>query len=420
MRTGNVSCGRAKPQDLGHMVFTTCTGQIQTTNQETALDRVISAVNFVDPGLDFFEIFVWLDFPEKEFPGRLPIAPRSDLAGKSQPYCRIGNGQSLFAAKLVEESYATAETRDVEKVYGILIRYTPKANGMAAFPRAPRETSVAMAVARGNSILFYPHSNALFACECLFGPAYCDSVVSTYLESLVPGLREPRWTLDRMPPNGFHVDFPDEDDERLKDAIFSDGVRIWPESPKLIYGCDWANFREIALHMYKEWLYGEFLLLHFFGNSVFGKRTIEPPEAIARHPTLRDWFNNEPYRPPDPAADKAPLGRRPSFPMSETRGQADKSLFLEQLAAGEAARFSTNWTLVVSWKIRREIGRFFGARHHRGDERADAPFMDLNNALDQSGFMKALLADIGNTGSLAACREAIRANRERGYDFPMP
>ena len=188
------------------------------------------------------------------------------------------------------------------------------------------------------------------------------------------------------------VDFPDDSDERLKNEVFSGGARFWPESPKLVYGCDWENFREFLLGRYKEWLIEGCELLTFFGNDACGKRLIEPREAVARHPTLRDWLNNGPIRSFDPVEDSTPPILRPSFPSWEKRSQGDVSMQLEKFAAGEAARKVTNRNALVSWKLRIDIGRFFGARYHSGDERASGAFLRLNKAIDEGGFLKALMA----------------------------
>ncbi len=393
------------------MSLQSCIGKIETTDQETALDRVISAVNFVDPGLDFFEVFVWIDFPEKHFPVLLPISAACHMGHKYLPYYRLRKGQGLFTAKMVEESYAAKAARGAERVYGILVKYTPKEGCMAPFPRAPDEPTAAAAVARGRTIYLFPQTDTLSACHNLYGHLNSPAFVCAPFDELVPNLEMPRWTIDRVPPNGVLVDFPDDADERLKNEVFSGGARIWPESPKLVYGCDWENFREFLLGCYKEWLIEGCELLTFFGNDACGKRLIEPREAVARHPTLRDWLNNGPIRSFDPVEDSTPPILRPSFPSWEKRSQADVSMQLEKFAAGEAARKVTNRNALVSWKLRIEIGRFFGARYHSGDERASGAFLRLNKAIDESGFLKALMADVGNTECLAACREACRAGR---------
>ena len=387
------------------MSLQSCIGKIETTNQETALDRVISAINFVDPGLDFFEIFVWIDFPEKDFPALMPISAACHLGNRYLSYYRIRKGQTLFTAKMVEESYAAKAARGAERVYGILVKYTPKEGCMAPFPRAPDEPTVAAAVARGNTIYFFPQVGTLAACHNLFGHLNCPAFVCAPFDELVPNLGMPRWTIDRVPPNGILVDFPDEADERLKNEVFSGGVRIGPESPKLMHDCDWGNLREIALGCYREWLMNGIELLTFFGNGACGIRLIEPREALARHPTLRDWLNNEPFRAYDPKEDDIPPKLRLSFPPGENREAADVSLQLEQFAAGEAARKITNWNALVSWKLRIEISRLYGVRYNPRDENDKKRFMAFNTVINESGFLKALMADWGNTESMTTLKE---------------
>lgn len=398
---------------MGEMSLKFSSGQIETQGYETALDRIISAVNFVDPGLDFFEIFVWIDFPEENFPGLLPLPATCDLAGKFQPYYHIKKGQNLFTAKLVEESYGPEAVRKSERVYGVLVKFTPRRGCMSPFRRAPREPTVAVAVARGTTIYLLPHFTALTVRHCFLdqssnpGAAFLATI-----DELIPNLQMPRWTIDRMPPNGLLVDFPDEADERLRSEVFSGGVRIWPESPKLMHASDWDHLRAVALGLYREWLMESCELLTYFGNSRCGNRPIEPREAFARHPTLRDWLNNEPYRSFDPKKDTVPQKPRPAFPFEEDREAADVSSQLEHLAAGEAARMITNWNAFVSMQLRIEIARLFGIRYNPRDEEDDRRFAAFHAVLKESGFLKTLLADWGNTECIATLKE-IRAGHYR-------
>ncbi len=142
----------------------------------------------MDPGLDFFEIFVWIDFPEKSFPGLLPISAACHLGNKFVPYYRIRKGQSLFTAKMVEESCAAKAARGAERVYGILVRYTPKEGCMAPFPRAPDEPTAAAAVVRGTTIYLFPQADTLSACHNLYGDLNCPAFVCAPFDELVPNL----------------------------------------------------------------------------------------------------------------------------------------------------------------------------------------------------------------------------------------
>ena len=198
-------------------------GQIETRDYETALDRIISAVNFVDPGLDFFEIYVWIDLPEKDFPGVLPLSHACCTRGGFQPYYHIKKGQNLFTAKLVEESYGPEAVRKSDRAYGILVKYTPESGlhgavsegaGASRPSRLPWRTGRRSISSRTYLRLAVRH------CFLDQGSIPGSAFLAT-IDELIPNLRMPRWTIDRVPPNGILVDFPDEADERLRNEVFS-------------------------------------------------------------------------------------------------------------------------------------------------------------------------------------------------------
>ena len=88
------------------------------------------------------------------------------------------------------------------------------------------------------------------------------------------------------------------------------------------------------------------------------------------------------------------------------------SLQLERLAAGEAARMITNWNALVSMELRIEIARFYGIRYSPRSEEDERRFAAFHAVLNESGFLKAFLADWGNTECHSTLKE-IRAGRYR-------
>jgi hypothetical protein len=88
------------------------------------------------------------------------------------------------------------------------------------------------------------------------------------------------------------------------------------------------------------------------------------------------------------------------------------SLQLERLAAAEPPRMITNWNALVSMELRKETARFFGICHNPQSEEDAGRFAAFQAVLNESGFLKALLADWGNTECASTLKE-IRAGRYR-------